>query len=284
MSELQRKTPFAAGNVAVVTGGAKGLGAEAVKQFLSRNMQVIVIDNDDKALHKLQQVCQAPTLLTPVVADLTDENDLALAFSSITERVSEIHVLLNNAAVMTKTGFNDALSEWKSVFNVNVWAMLSLTQQLLPLMTSGAIINAGSKEGITTPPGQPAYSVAKASVKVLTELLQHELRNTKPDVSAHLLVPGFTHTPMNFPDGDTTSERARAAWPTSKVIELMITRVNRGDFYLWGLDKETTRSLDMARITWHYQDIIQNRPPLSRWHQQYKSDFVEFAEHFCTIE
>ncbi len=280
MSELQQEFPFVAGNVAVVTGGAKGIGAEAVKQFINRGMQVIVIDNDDEALNKLRLEYQSSNLLTPIFSDLTDENDIALAIKLITECFDEIHVLFNNAAVMTKTGFNDNLYQWKKLFDLNVWAMMSLTQQLLPHITSGAIINVGSKEGITTPPGQPAYSVSKASVKVLTELLEHEIRNTHRGLSAHLLVPGFTHTPMNFPDGDTTSERAEGAWSASKVVALMIEGVIRGDFYLWGLDNETTFRQDMARITWHYQDIIQNRPPLSRWHHHYESDFADFSKHF----
>ena len=70
----------------------------------------------------------------------------------------------------------------------------------------GLIINTGSKQGITTPPGDPAYNVAKAGVKAFTESLQHELRNTKEcRISAHLFIPGFVFTgiaeaTMNSPD------------------------------------------------------------------------------------
>ena len=59
----------------------------------------------------------------------------------------------------------------------------------------GLIINTGSKQGITNPPGNPAYNVSKAGVKALTEQLAHELRNSdKCQVQAHLLIPGFTFT------------------------------------------------------------------------------------------
>ncbi|MGZ7204673.1 SDR family NAD(P)-dependent oxidoreductase, partial [Streptococcus pyogenes] len=88
----------------------------------------------------------------------------------------------------------------------------SLLQQNSP----AAIVNLGSKEGITTPPGNAAYSVSKAGVKVLTEQLAHELRQI-PDhqVTAHLLVPGYTWTPMNFPNADFSNAESKPAAPWS---------------------------------------------------------------------
>src|SRR5690606_600906 len=81
------------------------------------------------------------------------------------------------------------------------------------------IINTGSKQGITTPPSDPAYNVAKAGVKAFTEALQHELRNTPNcQVSAHLLIPGFVYT--NLTKGDRT-EKPAGAWTPEETAEFM---------------------------------------------------------------
>ncbi|MDO5632329.1 MAG: SDR family NAD(P)-dependent oxidoreductase [Paracoccus sp. (in: a-proteobacteria)] len=123
----------------------------------------------------------------------------------------------------------------------------------------------GSKEGITTPPGQATYSVSKAAIKVLTEQLEHELRNaTGGRVAAHLLVPGYTFTPMNFPAmGDSKPD---ASWRADQLVDDVITRLLNGDFYILCPDNEATSQMDRKRILWSAQDMILNRPALSRWH------------------
>ena len=88
---------------------------------------------------------------------------------------------------------------WQRVIGVNLWGVIHGSQVFAPGMIErgrpGLIINTGSKQGITTPPGDPAYNVAKAGVKAFTEALQHELRNTKGSrISAHLFIPGFVFT------------------------------------------------------------------------------------------
>ncbi|QQK73827.1 SDR family oxidoreductase [Pectobacterium versatile] len=141
-----------------------------------------------------------------------------------------------------------------------------------------AIVNLGSKEGITTPPGNAAYSVAKAGVKVLTEQLAHELRNHVGEkVTAHLLVPGYTWTPMNFPGMDeTTDSQPSAAWSANQVIDYFIEHFRQGDFYIICPDNEVTTAMDKKRIAWASQDILNNRPALSRWHPEWKMAFEEW--------
>ena len=88
----------------------------------------------------------------------------------------------------------------ESILRVNLLGVIQGTQVFAPGMIArgepGLIINTGSKQGITTPPGDPAYNVSKAGVKAFTEALQHDLRNRKDcRVSAHLLIPGFASRP-----------------------------------------------------------------------------------------
>src|SRR5215210_6901295 len=129
---------------------------------------------------------------------------------------------------------------------------------------------------ITTPPGDPAYNVSKAGVKAFTEALQHELRNT-PDcrVSAHLLIPGFVFTPLT---ARGRTEKPAGAWTPEQTVAFMLERLAAGDFYILCPDNEVTREVDERRILWAAGDIVENRPPLSRWHPDYAEPFKRFLE------
>src|SRR5262249_22596213 len=89
----------------------------------------------------------------------------------------------------------------------------------------GAIVNTGSKQGITCPPGDTAYNVSKAGVKVLTEALAHTLRNSEGNlVSAHLLVPGSTFTGMTRRAADV---KPAGAWTPDQVIDMLLAGMAR---------------------------------------------------------
>ena len=140
----------------------------------------------------------------------------------------------------------------------------------------GLIINTGSKQGITTPPGNPAYNVSKAGVKALTEALQHELRNTKDSkISAHLLIPGHVFTGLT---ARGRSEKPAGAWTPEQTVDFMIEKIEAGDFYILCPDNDVPRSLDERRMLWAAGDIVENRPPLSRWHPGYAEAFAEFVK------
>jgi NAD(P)-dependent dehydrogenase (short-subunit alcohol dehydrogenase family) len=137
------------------------------------------------------------------------------------------------------------------------------------------VVNTGSKQGITTPPGDTAYNVSKAGVKVLTEGLQHALRNTPGcKVTAHLLVPGWVHTGLTAASG---APKPAGAWLPDQIVDVLLARLAKGDFYILCEDNEVTNAVDFKRIQWAAGDITENRPPLSRWHPDYKDAFAKFA-------
>jgi NAD(P)-dependent dehydrogenase (short-subunit alcohol dehydrogenase family) len=141
---------------------------------------------------------------------------------------------------------------------------------MLEQRTPCMIVNTGSKQGITNPPGKPAYNVCKAALKAYTECLQHELRNRDDcRITAHLLIPGWT----------TTAKRAHVegAWMPDQVIDVMMSALERGDFYILCPDDEVTPEMDRKRILWAAGDIVDNRPPLSRWHADYADAFERFS-------
>jgi NAD(P)-dependent dehydrogenase (short-subunit alcohol dehydrogenase family) len=166
------------------------------------------------------------------------------------------------------------------VLETNLWGMINgvqiFTQAMIDQNIPAAIVNTGSKQGITTPPGDTAYNVSKAGVKVLTEGLAHELRNVKGcQVTAHLLIPGFTHTGIG---GQQGAPKPAGAWTAEQVIDRMVGQMSVGDFYIICPDNEVTSELDKKRIRWAAEDLIQNRPPLSRWHPDYKDAFALFLK------
>jgi NAD(P)-dependent dehydrogenase (short-subunit alcohol dehydrogenase family) len=139
-----------------------------------------------------------------------------------------------------------------------------------------AIINTGSKQGITLPPGDTAYNVSKAALKALTESLAHDLLATGDRVTAHLLIPGFTYT--GFTRARGVAEKPAAAWTAEQVVDFMLPALARGDFYILCPDNDVRRDIDEKRIRWAADDIIDNRPALSRWHPAFAERFADYMK------
>ena len=159
------------------------------------------------------------------------------------------------------------LDDWRKAMDVNFWGVVHGVESFLPGMrASGStvhIVNVGSKQGITNPPGNTIYNVTKSAVKSYTEMLEHELRSDGDGkVSAHLLIPGWTTTGKNA--------HKPGAWLPEQVVDFMIDAIDAGSFYILCPDDEVSTDMDYRRIRWSAEDIIENRPPLSRWHPDYK--------------
>lgn len=267
---------IAPGNVAVVTGAANGIGAAAARRLAGQGMRLCLVDADGARLAAVQaELGEAAIALTVDVSDRAAVEALA---TTVAERLGPVSVLMNNAGV---GGGGDALSNpegWQRVLGVNLMGVLHGVQAFVPAMAAsgapGLVINTGSKQGVTMPPGDTAYNVSKAGVKALTEGLAHTLRNTAGcQVSAHLLVPGFTYTGMI---ASRIPERPPGAWTPEQVVERMIEGIAAGDFYLWCEDNETPRAVDEKRVLWTAGDIVENRPALSRWHADWKDRFDRY--------
>ena len=274
---------FAPGRVAVITGAASGIGLAAAQRFAAMGMKLCLADLAGPGLDEAVAAVakSSPSGHDAVFARPTDVSrleDVQALRDAAYAKFGEVGLLMNNAGTAPGGGPWDNIARWRHVLEVNLWGVINGVQTFTPSMleqgTACAIVNTGSKQGITCPPGDTAYNVSKAGVKVLTEALAHSLRNAEgARISAHLLIPGSTFTAMTR--GNRT-EKPAGAWTSDQVIDMMVTGMNQGDFYILCPDNEVTREIDNRRITWAAQDITQNRPPLSRWHKDYADAFTAF--------
>jgi NAD(P)-dependent dehydrogenase (short-subunit alcohol dehydrogenase family) len=272
-------------NVAVITGGASGIGLAAATRFAQLGMKVAIADLGADRLKqaetKLSSVAPAgaANIMTAAV-DVSRIEDVAGLESAVQKRFGGTDILMNNAGIQPGSKIFGPSENWQRVLAVNLWGVINGSQVFAPHMIErgrvGLIINTGSKQGITTPPGDPAYNVSKAGVKAFTEALQHELRNIPAcRISAHLVIPGFVFTGLT---AHGRTDKPAAAWTPEQTVDFMIERIEASDFYILCPDNDVPRPLDERRILWAAGDIVENRPALSRWHPDYAEAFAAFVK------
>ena len=269
---------IAKNRVAIVTGAASGIGLAAAERFADAGMKLVLVDLDRDALRTAAGMLDQKTDVLPVVCDVGNRAAVEALVGQVYDRFGDVAILMNNAG---REGGGQLFAEharWQAILQTNLWGVINGVQAFAPRMiaqgTAGAIISTGSKQGITCPPGDTAYNVSKAGVKVATEALAHELRNTEGcKVSAHLLIPGFTFTGFTRVKHQ---EKPDGAWLPEQVIDKLVEGMAKGDFYILCPDNDVTTEMDRKRITWAAQDITENRPPLSRWHPDYEDAFERF--------
>jgi NAD(P)-dependent dehydrogenase (short-subunit alcohol dehydrogenase family) len=272
---------FSNGNVAVITGAASGIGLAAALRLGKLGMKLALADLEGSALpaaaEQVAAVAGGAQNVLALPTDVSRASDVSRLRDATFERFGDVSVLMNNAGVGNNPGLPwEHGAAWKALFDVNLWGVLHGVEAFVPaLIASGkpaVVINTGSKQGITSPPGNAAYNMSKAALRNYTESLAHALRGAAPGrISAHLLIPGFTYTGMTG-----GSEKPAAAWSSEQVVDFMLESVARGDFYVLCPDNAVDRKTDELRMQWAIDDIIQNRPALSRWHPQFEAPFAAY--------
>lgn len=270
------------GRAAVITGAASGIGLATAKRLAALGMKICLCDIDEAALRQAAAVvsksARAFEDVIFVPADVSKAQDAERLKDRAYAAFGEVAFLMNNAGIGGGGELFGAPDRWRRILDVNLWGVINGAQTFALAMlrqgTDCAIVNTGSKQGITCPPGDTAYNLSKAGVKVVTEALAHELRNAAGGkITAHLLIPGFTFTGMT-----QSQVKPDAAWTPGQVADFMIDAMSAGDFYILCPDNSVTRRMDELRMLWAAGDIVENRPALSRWHKDYEAEFASFMQ------
>jgi NAD(P)-dependent dehydrogenase (short-subunit alcohol dehydrogenase family) len=272
------------GAVAVVTGGASGIGLAAIRHLAGSGLRLCIVDLPG---HALDKACSEATAagaseqdVIAVATDVADPAQLHALADRVFSTFGQVNLLMNNAGIHPGSSIFNCEAIWDRILDVNLMGVIRSSQIFGPRMIAsglpGLIVNTGSKQGITTPPGDAAYNVSKAGVKVFTEALQHTLRNTPGcQTEARLFIPGFVFTPHT---AHGRTEKPAGAWTAEQTVRFLFDSIEREDFYILCPDNEVSRDLDAKRIMWGAGDIVENRPPLSRWHTAYGDKFKQWIE------
>jgi len=273
------------GRGAVITGAASGIGLATAVRLASMGLKTVLADLPGAALEaaaeKVAGVAKGGKAdVRAVPTDVSQHDQVKSLREQAFAAFGDVAFVMNNAGIEATAGSYDDYAGWQKVLSVNLWGVINGVHEFAPALIAqkkpALIVNTGSKQGVTTPPGNTAYNVSKAGVKVTTEALAHSLRNEPGcQVAAHLMIPGFVFTGMT---ARGRTEKPADAWTAEQTVDFMMQSLERGDFYILCPDGAVTRDMDERRMEWAANDIIQNRPALSRWHPDYKDAFDAFMK------
>ncbi|KAJ6440592.1 short chain dehydrogenase/reductase [Purpureocillium lavendulum] len=270
---------FAAGSTALVTGGASGIGLAVAKLCRSKGMKVVLVDRNADALQQAEKdVAEAGSSdgVVSIVADVSQQDDWKAIKDKALSTFGSIELLALNAGTGSRGTWGDD-DYFRVTLETNIFGVVNGVNTFLPVVRDAAktkptaIVITGSKQGITNPPGNPAYNASKAAVKTLAEHLSFDLKAETTTV--HLLVPGWTYTGLT--GAAAGKDKPAGAWSAEQVAEFLYKKMGDDKFYVICPDNDVTEATDKKRMLWSVGDIVKERPPLSRWRDEWKKEAEE---------
>jgi NAD(P)-dependent dehydrogenase (short-subunit alcohol dehydrogenase family) len=195
------------GKIAVVTGGASGIGKGIAQALRNEGAEVVIADIEQGAL----DAAAAEIGATGVRTDVSKAESVGALATEVVERFGTVHVIVNNAGIGPVGNVADlTLDDWKWIIDVNLWGVVHGVHHFLPILEGnedgGHIVNTSSMAGLVPTPGLGSYVLTKYGVLGLTETLAQELAAKDSKVGATVLCPGTIHTNIgtssrNRPEG-----------------------------------------------------------------------------------
>ena len=236
-----------AGQVAVVTGGASGIGRSIARRLVTQGMQVVIADVEDGPLISTAAEIGATALHT----DVTSPQAMQELAAQVQRRFGAVHLFCSNAGVASTARILDmSLPDWQWLLDVNLYGLIHGIRAFVPLLAENAdgghLAVTASVAGLHVTPQLGGYTVSKFAMMALAETLALELQTQHPNVGITILCPGPVSTQLgasqrNRPhaptdralvDRDLQAEGNDARWlDPDTVADILIDAIRRGELY-----------------------------------------------------
>jgi len=269
--------------VAVITGGASGLGRAMAERFAKDGMRIVLADVEPEALAKAESEMKAAgAKVIGVRTDVSKAADVEALAQKTIAAFGGVHLVANNAGVAPLgSAWENSVADWEWTLGVNLWGVIHGVRVFTPIMLAQGgeahIINTASVSGLISPPASAMYNVTKHAVVTLTETLYHDLALERSSIGCSVLCPAYVPTgiidsernrpaPLQNPAQEKTAEQqAREAMlrkavtsgklSAAEVAQKVFEAVRDGRFYILTHPKIKTS------IQWRMEDILQERNP-----------------------
>jgi NAD(P)-dependent dehydrogenase (short-subunit alcohol dehydrogenase family) len=241
-SESARPAGRIQDQVALITGGASGIGKATAQLFLEEGANVVIADLNaeslEQAVKDLRQVGDRGSEVAGIQGDVRSMTDAAAMVHAAVDGFGRLDILFCNAGITSVMPIAELTeAEWDAVIDTNLKGMFTLVKQAVPQMRAqggGTIITMGSEMGIVAVPESPAYNASKGGVIMLTRSLAIDL--IRDNIRVNALCPGITRTPLLQAEVDNSLDPERtaaeqAAWaPIMRVADP--SEIARGALFL----------------------------------------------------
>jgi NAD(P)-dependent dehydrogenase (short-subunit alcohol dehydrogenase family) len=271
------------GKVAVVTGGASGIGLAMAHRFAAEGMHLLLADIEEGALDDAAEALHAAhegiTVRTSVT-DVSDGEAMDALAADARDSFGTVHVVCNNAGVGSGGQLHTLTTrDWEWCLGVNLWGVIHGIRVFLPMLLEqgeGHVVNTASMAGLIAGPYMGPYNASKFAVVAISETLFQELRMNGSDVGVSVLCPSWVNTKIhdsarNRPDelrnpgaddlaaGGALSEMLRgvieAGLPPEEVAEQVLAAVRSKHFYI------LTHDGSEVAVSARAEAIVGNEPP-----------------------
>lgn len=237
------------GKVAVITGGASGIGLAVAKACAAAGMKLVLADIEQGALDAVSAefTGQGVEVLAQRV-DVSDPDQVEALAAATYERFGAAHFLMNNAGVVTGgKAWEQTLEDWNWVLGVDLWGVIYGIRSFVPRMLAGGepghIVNTASIAGLLAMPGIAPYDVAKSGVVSLSECLHHDLRASDSVIGVSVLCPGrvasrIGESDRNRPGGTNNptyrpgTDRPTTLLSAEHTADLVVDAIRTGRFWI----------------------------------------------------
>jgi len=252
-------------NRVLITGGASGLGRAMALRFARSGRRVAIADvNEERMSQAAQAVEEAGGEALTIQCDITSDEDARVASETIRDAWGGLDVLVNNAGVASAgTVVDTTLDDWRWMIDINLLGAVRMCQTFVPMMKeqrAGHVINVASVAGIAQAPGMASYSVAKAGIIALSEILSNELKGF--DIGVTVVCPSFFATNLleSFRGPETGARDKATRWmqrsslTADDIAESAVSAMEKGELFAFGHFE--------AGLTYHFKRLL---PGVFRW-------------------